>query len=327
VAVKRMASISHDGNRTIVEINSSSLAQIMDCHRQAHYSLNLKINRGAEAPALTAGSATHKVMEVWYSSPQQARNYITPECMDSQHAFKSGRTNNSVTHGRCARCSAIYAGIQAGFALRHLEETEARSLPNLVDIWNSYFDYWLLKGDPWEILTDKDGPMIERQLEAVYFEDDDLTIKLFGTIDAVLMNITTGQTVICDHKTTKSIGKDFMNRHRPNFQYTIYTWLAREVLGIDTPYFMINAIQVAKLKRDFKRIDSTRNETDFKELKLSLLHHTRSWIASNEAKLYPQSTPNACSMWGGCRFREICESDEDIRGAIIAANYERGDHA
>jgi len=320
---KRMLEIKKVNGVTRYYINYSSLDIIQTCKRKAKYILHDKLVSGESNAATTFGSAVHRALETWYCAPKINRKRSSAECDDQQILMLNRQATTK--HGECARCASVFSFLEAGHILRNLPETDKRSQQNGIHILNNYFNVYL--SDPYVIVEDDMGPMCERSFELLIATTphpktlQPCEIYLFGTIDSILKNEQTGEIIVCDHKTTASLGKDFFNRIKPNHQYTGYFLGAKEVLGLDVKRFMVNGIQVAKTKYDLNRQFTIITSDDINELKLALLKAVGDYMAELEFQKWPMSAPNACTMWGGCTFREICILPPDIRKSVIEAKY------
>lgn len=304
-------------DKTHVWINYSSLDIVQTCVRKAELSLFRNLRSSNEAPALVFGKGTHKAMEVWYSSPRSDRKRESTQCDDSQALMLSNAT--PIPHGNCARCSSIFAFLKTTNDLAGITDGEARSRTNGIEILNHYFNTYL--EDPYDLLVDDLGPLCERTLETIIFDSPILTIHLFGTVDAVFRNTETNEIVLADHKTTHQLGKDFFNRIKPNFQYTGYWLLARQELKLDPSRFMVNGIQVAKTKKAVERQFTTISEEEISDLITAILYNVENYLKAIQTDTWPMSAPNACSMWGGCSFKRICELPRSLQKSVISAEY------
>ena len=149
----------------------------------------------------------------------------------------------------------------------------------------------------------------------------DLTpsIVLHGQIDCLLQNVETGEIVVCDHKTSSSLGSDFLNRIKPNLQFSIYAWAARQ-LGFPVSRVMVNGIQVAKTKVDLLRVFTDRKDSDFEEMWETIMESVELYRGSQKRGIWPINS-SSCSSWGGCQYRDICSLDAPFRETAIEQIY------
>ena len=277
-------------DRTVVRINSSSLEIIQTCKRKAYFALHQKLVGQEDSPALLFGTAIHKALEVWYTYPRVQRN------------------------GSIAKL-AIDAFHGAAAALNTLDATDKRHPSNGEKTLESYFEKY--KDDPFEVMSDDKGPIVERRFEFEIYCDEYLRIIVFGTIDVVLKNVETGTLIVADHKTTSALGTDFYQRCKPNHQYTCYVMGAQKALGLTTDLFMVNGLQVAKTKKEFARQVTQRTTDDLNEFTQAVLWAVRAYLDDT----WPMGPVSACAMWGGCSYRQICEVPASLRQNVIEAMF------
>jgi hypothetical protein len=320
-----MLEVSREGEgketKTVFRINFSSLDLIQTCKRKAYWALERKLESKGFSPALTFGKAVHKAMEVWYCSSKKSRGKSCAACDDTQAKMLQGLDFSS--HGPCPRCSAVWAFLIEGAELKTLPEGDKRSPENGLDILNHYFDERL--DDPYEVLHDSHGPIVERPCEVKILGSDTLDIYLHGTIDMIIKDLGTGQTTICDHKTTSFLGKEFYNKIKPNFQNSGYFLLAKEALGIRPDAFMINGVQVAKIKRDTVRQFVKIDDWELEELVHAHYKACLDYEECLRTSRWPMTAPGPCSNYGGCSFHGLCDIPETLRENVVEMTYQRKD--
>lgn len=327
-APKRMLSVVQNGNFTTVNINFSSLALIQECKRKAFYSLEMGLKPKEANPALLFGTGIHKALEVFYCANRKERQTSRPVCDDFQlHVISNPNAEipENLHHGMCVRCSAVWAFAQVTYeALSALPDNDKRSLHNGMTIINSYCDSY--QDDPYVVARDSLGPIIERDVQFELFSSDSVKINYFGTIDVILKNEITGKLIVCDHKTTSSLGSEFLNRIHPNFQYTGYVMAAQRGMELNVSDFLVNGILVAKTKRDFARQITHRTAEDFKEFTDSVCMAVTDYMTANNLRTWPMTSPNPCSNYGGCTFKSLCELPANLRENMIEARFDKGSY-
>lgn len=286
---KRMLGVQEVDGWTTVYINSSSLDVIATCKRKAYYLIERGIRSKTISKPQLFGTAIHKALEVWYTTKDETK--------------------------------AIHAFTQIAEPLGVEHEKDKRHPNNGIKILRNYFETY--KDDPYEILSDSKGLMVERDFEFEVYRNDKerLSIWLFGRIDCVMKNKDTNEVYVVDHKTTSSLGVEFFQRINPNFQYTTYLLAAQKCLNLDTDRFLVNGIQVAKTKWDLARQFTNRDEGDFKELIDAYVQATKDYLACRKTENWPMTAPSPCTMWGGCQYREICSVPRDLREEMIGNMY------
>ncbi len=316
---KEMLTVSKSGDQTVVRINSSSLGIILSCMRKAQYEIlhGLKKN----APALIFGSAVHKALEVFYSHPSAARTF--PKDFKQISDLMAFGTDPLEQH---FLFDAIAAFVKAAEPLRCLPDGDKRSIPNGIWILQEYFKSFI--NDPYVVMSDASGPIVERTCEMVLSETPELKIILFGTIDVVLKHEINCQELPGDHKTASQLGSDFYNRIRPNHQYTGYVMLARHCLGVSGDTFLVNALQVKPRPKtargtdpNFARQVTSRSDEDIAEFRESVRHAVGLYLNAMSSNVWPIGHVDACSMYGGCSFLQVCSSPSVLRPNLIESKF------
>lgn len=321
---KEMLSITREGDKTLVRINSSSLSVIQECPRKAKYLLDEGWRAQTESPATVFGSAIHKALEVFYGGAVEER--ILPLEMDML-MMSFGHIVAGETENLCLRATRAF--VEKAQPLKDLPESDKRSIQNGTWILFHYFKSFI--DDPYIVHSDAEGPMIERRIEYTIFDGPKYRINYFGTIDLIVRHIKTGELYVCDHKTSSMIGSDFYNRLKPNHQYTGYLLGAREALGINAAGFLVNCVQVKEKPKtsrgslpNFPRQITTRDEVDYSEFIQSVSKAVQDYInfGLNE---WPLGHVNACAMYGGCTFLSVCSAPSTMRDNIMKAKFTRGE--
>ncbi len=318
---KQMLSVQRDGNQTHVRINSSSLSLIQTCARKSFYLLHQGLKAKSGSPPLIFGSAIHKALEVFYNQPRGDRD-IPPDFTD--HASLLAHGHEAPT--KHFLYDAVNAFIKEAEPLRMLPDTDKRSLSSGIWVLGHYFRTYI--NDVYEIYSDEQGPVTERTFSVPLIEESGLKIELFGTIDLVLRNSVTGEALVCDHKTTSMLGQEFFNRLRPNHQYTGYIFGGRHCLGLDTNNFLVNAIEVKARPLTarggppkFTRQITIRDEQDIAEFKDTVLWAVKSYLTWQGQNVWPLGEVNACAMYGGCSFLDVCSAPSSLRNNILESKY------
>lgn len=318
---KEMLTVTREGQQTVVRINSSSLGIILSCPRKSYYVLHRGLRARSEAPATLFGSAIHKALEVFYSHPRAERTIPKnfKEASDLM-AFNPGAPEEHFLY------EAVAAFVKAAQPLAMLPDTDKRSIPNGIWLLQNYFKTYI--DDPYVVYCDEQGPVTERTFDLVLYEDPTLKIILFGTIDVVLKDEKKGMILPADHKTSSVVGADFFNRLKPNHQYTGYLLGAQQVFGLETDSFLVNCLQVKPKPVTARgtgphltRQVTTRSEHDITEFRQAVLWAVRSYLFWRDAESWPIGHVDACTMWGGCNFLEVCQAPSQLRENLVEAKY------
>lgn len=321
---KEMLSVRTEDEHTFVRINFSSLSMMQECWRKTEYSLIRGLRSNLESPATLFGSAIHKGLEVFYKGKRTER-ILPKHYKETMEMIGAGVWEPDWEENLVLRAARSF--VTKADPLRALPAENKRSVAAGTWILRHYFEQHIT--DPWVVVEDANGPIVERRFTMPIHQEPGLTIEGFGTIDIVLRNEQTGLILPCDHKTTSQLGPQFYQRLHPNFQYTFYTWATREVLGFDTNSFLVNALQVKEIPKtargtppQFARQVTTRTEEDFAELKRAILHSVSTHLYLLRSRDgFPMNSPGPCSNYGGCQYLDICAAPAQLRENIIKARY------
>lgn len=319
---KEMLSVLRDGTQTYVKINSSSLSLLQTCARKSYYKLVAGWEPRAGSPPLVYGSAIHKAMEVFYSYAGAERalpvgfDEIAPMLADQEPPEQHFLYD------------AIRAFVKVAYPLRLLPDTDARSIASGIWVLTHYFKTYL--HDEYVIASDERGPLVERTFTVPFHEDERLKIDLFGTIDFVLKNTRTGEILTGDHKTTSRMGNDFLNKIKPNHQYTGYLYGAHKTFGVSGEHFLVNGIQ-SKARPltarggppTFTRQITRRTPEDFQEFRESLLDAVGNFLRWQDTNAWPLGPVDACASYGGCQYHDVCSQPNMLRETILENKFSR----
>ncbi len=325
---KEMLSVTERDGVTHVSINFSSLSLLQECARKSEYSLIRGLKSNLESPALLFGTAIHKGLETYYCGERTERR-IPSEYRETMNMIGVGQWDPAWEESLLFRAARSF--VLKASPLSELPDDNKRSIVTGVYMLTHYFERFLT--DEYVILRDKDGPIVERFFRMKLHKSDALYIELFGTIDFIMKSEVSGQILPGDHKTASSL-YDFYDKIRPNFQYVGYNWAAREVMGLDTDLFLVNALEVKpppKTARgsppNFARQVTQCTEEDRDELKAAIIDSVTSFLRYRASGHYPMSATGACTArYGSCTYRDICSSPSQLRESIIAAKFAETGH-
>jgi hypothetical protein len=324
--IKRMMGVTKKPNGGYhVSINASSLDLIQTCLKKAQFQLRDGLVSKDPMLAPTFGTGIHKALEIFYAAPREARS-LPPGYKNKIAMICQG---TPVEGDELVLQAARGFYNEVGEELKGLPDEDKRSLANGAWLLGEYFEARI--HDPYEVFFYNDKPCVETLYEANLIDTPELTIDVFGTVDAIMQNKANGSLVICDHKTSSATFMgDFFNRTKPNHQYTCYVWLIEQCLGLGIENFMINIFQVKprpKTSRgkgpDFMHIITKRSAEDIESFKQSVIFYVLQYITCLEADYFPIGTVNACAMYGRCSFLQVCESPASIQQNILNANFKK----
>ncbi len=129
------------------------------------------------------------------------------------------------------------------------------------------------------------------------------------------------ETFVMDRKTaTTTLTPHYFAQYEPNNQMTLYTLAGQVVLGTSIRGVIIDAAAIQVGGTWFQRGFTYRTQGQLDEW----LRDLKWWLKQAEeyavADHYPMND-TACSMYGGCRFREICSKDPAVRQRYLEAQF------
>jgi hypothetical protein len=151
---------------------------------------------------------------------------------------------------------------------------------------------------------------------------------LCGHLDRVVNYL--GDLYVMDHKTgTSALGGYYFNQFEPNNQMTLYTFAGQilfksPIRGVIVDAAMVPSPNQKPGTENFIRRITYRTADQVEEW----LHDLRYWLTLAEQYAVAGSWPmndTACTMYGGCRFREACSKSPGVRDKFLNADFERGE--
>lgn len=127
---------------------------------------------------------------------------------------------------------------------------------------------------------------------------------------------------VMDRKTATSTLSDYyFVQFEPSNQMTLYSLAAKVVMNAPVKGVIIDAAQI-KLEDNhaYVRRFTYRTEGQLEEW----VHSLKFWLAQAEsyaeADYWPMND-TACSMYGGCKFREVCSKDPAVRTNFLKSKF------
>jgi hypothetical protein len=248
-------------------IDNSSLEVFTTCPTSAKYKLVMKREAHARNAALTFGGAIHEGLEM----------FLQHQCVNAIHA-----TSNE---DRMYQQEMENQAILRFFSDHPTPLDEYRTVQNALAILAAYRVRSTMPDYQWEIMSDSDGPIIERafelplgvvevgawiempwltneQLKQIRIEFDyslaltppttqtcvfvsRIHIAWSGRIDAIAK--VNGRIRVVDHKTTSIAGDSFVQDFQISNQVLGYVWAGRQMWpDFDLSAFCLNAIHFKK---------------------------------------------------------------------------------
>lgn len=164
---------------------------------------------------------------------------------------------------------------------------------------------------PAQVHLNKDGTVAEDITPQPYL--------LCGHLDRVV--VFNDATFVLDHKTTtQTLGSYYFNQFEPDNQMTLYSMAGKIVLDAPINGVIIDAAQLLADDTRFVRSFTFRTQEHINEWLADL----RYWLTLAEqfakAEHWPMND-KACSMYGGCRFREVCSKSPSVRRRFLESNF------
>jgi hypothetical protein len=132
-----------------------------------------------------------------------------------------------------------------------------------------------------------------------------------------------GRNYVTDYKTSGStLSSYFFDKFTPSNQMSLYTWAGNVIFDKPLAGVIIDGVQVAVGFNRFGRGFAPRTPEQIEEW----MEDTFMWIDMAERYALNQHWPmndTACSMYGGCDFRGICEKSPKVRESFLEANFTR----
>ena len=132
-----------------------------------------------------------------------------------------------------------------------------------------------------------------------------------------------GQLFVADYKTSGStLSSHFFSNFSPSNQMSMYTMAGNVIFGRPLAGVIVDGIQCAVGFNRFGRGFAPRTPNQIEEW----LEDTFQWIRIAEKYAVDQHWPmndTACSMYGGCAFRHVCEKDPSVREQFLDAEFVR----
>lgn len=145
---------------------------------------------------------------------------------------------------------------------------------------------------------------------------------LCGHLDRV---VTFGPDLfVLDHKTTTTTPSDYFFRgFNPSNQMTLYTLAGKVVLDAPIKGVIIEAAQIClETPNKFIRKPTHRTQDQLDEYIADLQYWLTLAESYAEAHYWPMND-TACSMYGGCKFQDVCAKSPQVREIYLKADFVR----
>jgi len=133
---------------------------------------------------------------------------------------------------------------------------------------------------------------------------------------------------VIDHKTTSSLGQNYVKMSEPNLQFDGYTYAAKRE-GFDVVGVIVDALLVAKglLESSSRsrltpllRYDSYRSNAQLEEYERIVDRIQKDIrVCEETGEWYPNY--DSCTYFGECPYRRVCVEEECHRERLLNSEY------
>ncbi len=292
----------------VIFVDHSILSTFATCEEKARLAYVEHLQPKEEAPPLVFGSAFHAAVASYY-------------------------TDGDKDKARAAFLADVKGSGPDSLPIS-ADSDEKRSVERGLYLIDAYIERWRPIDINWSdvLRPDTQEPYVEIGF-AIYFMDwHGVPVVCAGKVDRVRRYRVDDQIYGWETKTTGGSATNYPTR--PNHQLTIYKWALRELLQLNVAGMILDIIHVSDRKiggkfpngidveKDFNRIETRRSDTDVEEMLYDLRRKTTQFLTLRESrdKRWHRNAPAACYMYGGCHFRDICNSN--LNPTIISSKYQ-----
>lgn len=304
--------MTSNGQSQPIWLDYSTLSTFQTCQEKARLAYENGFRSLIEPPPLSFGRAIHAGVETFWRLSGESRPYrIDQAC----HAFlKSARTNDNLP--------------------TDIEADEKRSLDRGIALIEAYCQRY--ETDVYENVPsfDANKPYVEVGFAVHLLDYRDKSgvmhpVMYVGRIDRIMRSRVTCKFAIFEVKTTSRGLYTYQNSVKPNHQITGYYFGAKTLLGEDTQVegVYVDAIFVSSrqpskkfptgvdIDEDFGRFFTQRSQGDVEDwlhdMQTTALTLLQLKDVAGILDPWPRNAPTACSMYGGCQYRELCALRND----------------
>lgn len=129
-----------------------------------------------------------------------------------------------------------------------------------------------------------------------------------GRMDAIL-NFAGGR-FITDEKTTTQLGASWSRQWDLRSQFTGYAWGARQI-GIKVTGALVRGISILKTKYETQQAPVYKPDWVIDRWYEEMLDWVRDLVRCYETGKWRHNFDHACAEYGGCQFRQACQSQDE----------------
>lgn len=285
-------------------LDATILSTLMSCARLADFRFNLNmVSLGGKSPSLEKGSIIHKVMETYYGHIIKGfnRDQSIGQAMSAGKLYAMGCTcagfipSEENPLPECKHKPDEYPGVQL----------DTKDVQWVMDTCMEYFDYY--KSDHWIPLV-----VEETKGEQVY-EDDEIRIMWKAKLDLV---VDTNQGIYpVDHKSMQS--------RRPTL--SLNNQFMGQCIIMKTRGMIVNKIGLQtslKPADKFQRVLVPYSIDRLLEWQSTILpYYAKLLLMYTNDGYWPPNFTHCENKYSICEFKEVCESNRDMREEELKNNF------
>lgn len=287
-----------------ISLDATILSTLMSCARLADFRFNLNmVSTSGSSPSLEKGSIIHKVLEVFYSHIIMGfdRDKAIGQALAAGQLYAMGCTcrdfvpNEAFKQPECGHKVNEYPGVRL-------------TTPDVTHVLNTcaeYFDYY--KDDHWTPL------FVEETKGEILYEDDEIRILWKAKID---LGTDTNQGIYpVDHKS--------MSQRRPTL--SLNNQFIGQCLVMKTRGMIVNKVGLQttlKPADKFQRVLVPYSIDRLLEWQSTILpYYAKLLIMYREDGYWPPNFTHCENKYSVCEFKEVCESNRDMREEELRNNF------
>lgn len=187
----------------------------------------------------------------------------------------------------------------------------AKSLDRMMGAFEFYFSHYPLTRDElFPILLPGGRRAIEFSFAhplPILHPDSGDPLLFCGRMDAILDY--SGSAMICDEKTTSSLGPTWSRQWDLRGQFMGYAWGCREA-GIKVQGAVIRGVSILKSKYETQQAIIFHPDWMIDRWYAETLFYISQMVEAYKRNCFVHNLDSSCSSYGGCGFRLVCSSQE-----------------
>ena len=276
--------------------DSTSLGEFKTCPRKYYFSQLCCWRKKNESPHLTFGIWFHKAGEIY------------------DHAIAQGAGHDDAVVHVMRELMLGTAEWESDHPAKNRESLLRSAVWYLEEYRNSPLETYILPSGK---------PAVELSFR---FETNLTTSRgepygLSGHFDKVCR--MDNEVYILDKKSSvTALSNYYFNSYSPHNQMSLYSIAGEVVLNERVSGVIIDAVQVGATFSRFARGFALRSKGQLAEW-LGSLHHWLSFAEHCAEHNYWPANDTACTMYGGCTFKDICNKDPKVHSDFLKRDFDQ----